>query len=57
MEPEDKALLEMTSKIGIMPVTQENQAQIQRLSERGLLERADPKGYRLTDMGRVVISG
>jgi hypothetical protein len=52
LEPKDKALLNMTSEIGIMPVTQENQPLFQRLAARGLLECAYSKSYRLTDIGR-----
>jgi predicted transcriptional regulator len=52
-EPEaDKDLLEMTALLGRIPVTQDNQPQIQRLVADGLIKRDDEShSYILTETG------
>jgi hypothetical protein len=54
--PEDKATLEMARDFGFIKVTQDNQAQLQRLAELGLLKHDNEKpGYTLTAFGLTAI--
>ena len=51
MKPEDKALLELAELSGGIGVTQENQAQLHRLGEDGLMQRDGESHYIITEIG------
>jgi hypothetical protein len=52
MEPKDEALLKMTAQLGRIRVTQDNQAQIHRLVDDGLMQRDGDFHYCLTEAGK-----
>lgn len=65
MDAEERALLQMIHESGSIRVTQDNEARLERLTYRGLLdcaygrdapERNGRKRYRLTDTGRATLS-
>jgi len=56
MESHDKKLLDFAHDLGgLIQITQENEARVHRLVDRGLLERSGNR-YNLTEAGKSAIS-